>query len=68
MIEEIEEYPLMRPLYLYTTRSKIAENAWLRDFLHYYLLSLDDYTQNLGYFSLNSVERQATLHTFEALL
>lgn len=68
MPEESEEYPLMRPLYLYTTRTKIAENALLRDFLHYYLLSLDEYTKNLGYFPLNSAESQATLRTFTALL
>lgn len=68
MPEDSEEYPLMRPLYLYTTGAKIAENALLRDFLHYYLLSLDEYTQNMGYVPLNSAERKTTLRTFEALL
>ena len=66
--EEIEEYPLMRPLYLYTTRTKLAEKPLLRDFVHYYLLALDEYSQNVGYLPLQRAERETAVRTFEALL
>lgn len=66
--EEIEEYPLMRPLYLYTTRTKLVENPLLRDFVHYYLLALDEYSQNLGYLPLKRAERETAVRTLAALL
>jgi hypothetical protein len=57
----------MRPLYLYTTRTKLMAPL-LRDFVHYYLLALDEYSQNLGYLPLRRAERETAVHTFEKLL
>lgn len=66
--DDVDHYPLARPLYLYTTKTKLAENPLLRDFLLYYLYSVDGYATNLGYFPITPADHQQEIARFEALL
>ncbi len=66
--DDLDHYPLTRPLYLYTTKTKLATNPLLRDFLRYYLGSVDKYAKNLGYFPLSNEENGAELARLEMIL
>ena len=65
---EIDRYPLTRSLYLYTTKTRLATNPLLRDFLRYYLLSVNEYVTNLGYFPLAQSDYGQEVARLEALL
>ncbi|MCB0063231.1 MAG: substrate-binding domain-containing protein [Caldilineaceae bacterium] len=66
--DEIDQYPLTRPLYLYTTKEKLAANPLLRDFLAYYLARVNGYAGNLGYFPLHEENYTTTVADFHTTM
>lgn len=47
---ESGEYPLARPLYLYTTADILAENQAANIYLNYYLTHINEEIESVGYF------------------
>lgn len=47
---ESGEYPLARPLYLYTTADILAENQAVSIYLNYYLTHINEEIESVGYF------------------
>lgn len=44
------EYPLSRPLFIYSAVSILAEKPQVADFINYYLTHIDEEITNIGYF------------------
>ena len=53
------EYPLTRPLYLYTTADILAENQAANIFLNYYLTHINEEIESVGYFPASDANLSA---------
>jgi phosphate transport system permease protein len=51
---ESGEYPLARPLYIYTTEQFLANNQAVSSFINYYLTHVDEEIEEVGYFPVSS--------------
>ncbi|MFN2187823.1 MAG: phosphate ABC transporter permease PstA [Candidatus Promineifilaceae bacterium] len=55
------EYPLTRPLYLYTTADILEEQPQVAAFIDYYLSNLDSTLDTVGYFPADEESRTASV-------
>lgn len=53
---ENETYPLVRPLYLYTTADVLAQNQAANIFLNYYLTHVNEEIDDVGYFAASDAQ------------
>jgi phosphate transport system permease protein len=51
---ESGEYPLARPLYIYTTEEFLANNQAVSSFINYYLTHVGEEIEEVGYFPVSS--------------
>ncbi|MBX3013174.1 MAG: phosphate ABC transporter permease PstA [Caldilineaceae bacterium] len=58
---ESGEYPLARPLYLYTTVQALAAKPQLAEFLHFYLTNVNNEIDDVGYFPASADVLAASL-------
>lgn len=61
-----EEYPLARPLFLYTAPSVVSEKPEVAAFINYYLAHIDEALAQSGYFAADSEAWQASLEAWLA--
>lgn len=54
-----ESYPLVRPLYLYTTADVLAQNQAANIFLNYYLTHVNEEIGDVGYFANSDAQLSA---------
>ena len=54
-----ETYPLVRPLYLYTTADVLAQNQAANVFLNYYLTHVNEEIADVGYFATTDTQLSA---------
>lgn len=54
-----ETYPLVRPLYLYTTADVLAQNQAANVFLNYYLTHVNEEIADVGYFAATDAQLSA---------
>jgi phosphate transport system substrate-binding protein len=62
-VDSPEPYPLLRPLFLYTSTSALAEKTAVQNFIVYYLTHVNNYIQDVGYYpvSLEAVPAQVEM-------
>ncbi len=60
------EYPLARPLFIYSTAAIIAEKPQVAAFIYFYLTNLDDNIVDVGYFPAPAADLEAGMSAWKA--
>jgi len=62
---EAGEYPLSRPLFLYSSPTILQNNPQAAEFIDFYLRNVNDEIDDVGYFSLSQEQLAAGLETLQ---
>ena len=62
------EYPLTRPLYIYTTEEILAQKPQVASFVNFYMDSLDEVIPGIGYFTADSESLAESNQTVQEIL
>ena len=61
---ESGDYPLSRPLFIYTTVETLEDKPHVTDFINYYLTTVNDLIQEVGYFPITAETLAEVTQTF----
>ena len=67
-VDSPDPYPLLRPLYLYTSTDVLASNPAVSNFLVYYLTTVNNYIQDIGYYPVGLESIPAQVETLNQAL
>lgn len=67
-VDSPEPYPLVRPLFIYTTPELLAQKPGVAAFVNFYLRSVNDHVVSVGYFPLSESAHEESIRAFSTIV